>query len=120
MNTCIVVPVQPKAWKDGRLGHLAASVVSILRLFAASGNPCADFLYERVTSWHIEINADGRAMREVGLDENGNVIVIAPWRDNNGYYVNSDGALDPTKYSQIPSEQFQHEWESMDRPKVAG
>lgn len=62
-----------------------------LRSFLPMANPDFDRLYKFVNIWYIEYdNFEHYTLREVGLDINNYVIVKAPFKNNFGYWTDSN------------------------------
>jgi hypothetical protein len=116
VNTYIIIPT-PK--RDSQSGWITNLVAGLLSRVLPSGNPDFSHLYDQVVVFHVEIDSDGSAEREVGLDASGRVITIAPWRENLGVIVDSDGRFDPAEFQHISPEQFEQEWKSYDSQPVA-
>lgn len=113
MKTYIRVPVTQGGGYPGR-------IVQFLRRALPSANPSCEDLYERVTMFHVEIDAEtGQPLREIGFDADGRSLALAPWNENRGCVVDCGHALDATIHEQITAEQFEQEWQSFDASKVA-
>ena len=53
-------------------------------------NPNFGQLYDRIIDWHLEIDpANGKPLREAGLDAGRQVVFIGPWDDSRGFIVDS-------------------------------
>lgn len=103
-----------------KLGLPTRLFIGFLQKIIPAANPDFEHLYDRVTVWHVEIDAtSGAPQREVGLDATGQVLAIAPWGNNYGFIVDSTGNFEPGEYQQIPAEQFDQEWNSFHATKVA-
>lgn len=101
----------------GLFGRLA---IDFLRRTVPAANPDLEHLYERVRTWHVEIESStGQPLREVGLDADGRAIVIGPWRENHGFIVDCNGTFDAIQHPNVSAEQFEHEWNSFNAPDLA-
>lgn len=79
-----------------------------------------EYLYDRVTTWHVETEAStGKPLREVGLDSANRVVLIAPWLGNYGFIVDSPVTFNPVEYEHVSAEQFEQEWNSFDATNVS-
>ncbi len=57
-------------------------IITKILFFKPKGNPDFDDLIDGVSEWHLEINThDNLPNREVGLNQNGQVILIMPWHN---------------------------------------
>jgi len=121
VNAYIVVSTPPNAEPSAQPSWIANLAIAVLRRIVPAANPdFPDDLYERVATWHVEIDSlKGEPLREVGLDAEGRVVVIGPWRDNYGVIVDCNGIFDPSQYPHVSAEQFEHEWNSFNAPTVA-
>jgi hypothetical protein len=83
----------------------------ILRRLIPPANPDFNCLYPRVSIWHLEVDAEtGKPLREVGIDQEGQILVVGPWRDNHGFIVDSPVTFDAADHPQISAAQFEEEW----------
>jgi len=96
VNSYIIISTQTKTSKEGESGCLLSLAAGILRKVLPAANPDFDHLFGRVASFHVELGGDGFPQREVGLDATGRVLTIAPWRDNLGLILDTEGAFDPS------------------------
>jgi hypothetical protein len=100
----------------GKPGWLAR----LLQHAIPPANPGFEHLYDQVTAWHVEIDSkSGEPLREVGLNDKQEVVVVGPWGDNLGMIVDCRGKFVATDCQQISREQFEREWKSFD-PKRSG
>jgi len=77
-------------------------------------NPDFDGLFDKVKTWYIEYDEITQfAIREVGVDDDNNVIVKAPWKNNLGFWL--DESLKYEDYilfniTQVTSVEFESLW----------
>lgn len=80
-----------------------------------NGNPDFDGLYDKVKTWYIEYDDENEyTNREIGIDKNDKVIVIAPYKRNLGVWVDSDLTLDDYRrfdINTVSSNEFNNYWE---------
>ena len=120
MNAYIVISTPPSAASETKPGLLATLAFGALRRVIPAASPDFEHLYERVLTWHVEIDASsGEPLREVGFDSSGRVVVIGPWRDNYGCIVDSNVTFALSEYPHVSAEQFEHEWNSFNESTVA-
>jgi len=118
VNTYIIIPARKSDEDSGRIAILVADVLH--RILPSANPDFDDFIYDRVVAFHVELDSDGSPERELGIDSGGQVVFIAPWRENLGVILDIfDEPFEASKYEQISAEQFQREWESFTAPKVA-
>jgi hypothetical protein len=63
-----------------------------LRAVLAEDTPDLDPVYEQVTHWWLEINADGQVTREIGFDSSDRAIAAAPLGERSGIFTELDRA----------------------------
>jgi hypothetical protein len=119
VKSYIIINMPTRTSKDGGPGWVISLAAGFLCGVLPAANPDFDHVYDRVVAFHIELDSDGFPEREVGIDANGQVLAIAPWRKNVGLILDTDGTFDPSKYERISAEQFQREWESFGASSVA-
>ena len=63
---------------------------------------------DKINTWLIEFDAGGIPEREIGLDKDGKVVMIMPWKDNYGYWtdnnLNLTDFMNGFTYSEIENE----------------
>lgn len=79
-------------------------------------NPDFENEIDKINTWLIEFDAGGIPEREIGLDKDGKVVMIMPWKDNYGYWtdnnLNLTDFMNGFKYSEIENEYFEHRWKN--------
>ncbi len=89
---------------------------NFLNRILPKANPHFEELYGTVTRWIIEIDQDRNyTMREIGFDEAELPVVIAPYKDNYGYWT--DNVLEIDDYlrfngNTISKSDFETEWKN--------
>ncbi|MEM1043267.1 MAG: hypothetical protein AAGI91_11640 [Bacteroidota bacterium] len=67
--------------------------------------------YERVQRWWIELDPKHhRPEREIGLDDQGQPVVVGPLGDNLGFWTDSDMQFDPAAHDRISKNDFETMW----------
>ena len=117
VNTYIIIPARKI---DSQSGWITNLVAGFLRRALPAANPDFHDIYERVVTFHVELDSDGSPERELGLDSSGRIVFIAPWRENLGVILDSySETFDSSKFEQISAEQFEQEWKSYNSQPVA-
>ena len=79
-----------------------------------NANPDFDNQIPTTNIWLIEFDEGGIPEREIGLDKDGKVVMIMPWKDNYGYWTDNNFNLkdfmNGFKYCKIENEYFEHRW----------
>jgi hypothetical protein len=92
----------------------------ILTKLIPKANPDFDEQIQNVKEWILEVDdEDGMPMREVGLDDKGNAIMIMPWKENYGFWSDSLFSVDnlATSYAITFSNkaEFDKLWEEFEK-----
>lgn len=89
-------------------------IVKILGFVLPKANPDFEDLYDNVKKWKIEFNiSKNYTERELGFDKNENLIVIAPYKSNYGFWTDNNLTLDDYKNfkpTKITKEEFDNDW----------
>lgn len=94
-------------------------VVKPLTYFIPKANPNFDDKIMNVTHWLLDFE-DGNEIpsREIGLDENGRVLVIMPWNNNHGFWTDNNMTLGDFESSfhteEISEKEFNKLWNSFE------
>ena len=90
------VPAAVPAKKQPRAeGFFQKIIIKILSTFIPVANPDFKEIFDNVAEWLVEINSDNkRPEREIGLDKDGQTILIMPWRANYGFWLDTNITLD--------------------------
>jgi hypothetical protein len=81
-----------KSWLTSTTENLASKILTKL---IPKANPDFDEQIQNVKEWILEVDdEDGMPMREVGLDDKGNAIMIMPWKENYGFWSDSLFSVD--------------------------
>ncbi len=107
--------------KDGLIkSSLKKALVGILTKIIPKGNPDFDDKIDEVQYWLVECdNETGMPEREIGLDNQGRVIMKMPHKDNCGYWTDNNLLLNDFKkhfiISEISKDSFEQNWEEFDK-----
>lgn len=101
---------------------LVESAIGILNKIIPEANPDYDNKIDDVKTWLVEINdKDGYPNREIGIDENGFVIMTMPDDKNYGYWTDNNlkenGFKQHFKTFEIGKEMFDKLWDEFERRK---
>jgi hypothetical protein len=70
---------------------LENSMIKVLTTIIPKANPDFEKEIDNVHEWLIEFNKDTEVpQREIGVDNNGRMIMIMPFRKNYGYWTDND------------------------------
>ena len=78
--------------------------------FIPSANPDFESSYPKVRHWYVEIDESGNAVREIGLDAQGEPIVAGPWGENYGFWTDSPGPFPTESSDQLSAVDFEQKW----------
>jgi hypothetical protein len=106
-----------KSWLTSTTENLASKILTKL---IPKANPDFDEQIQNVKEWILEVDdEDGMPMREVGLDDKGNAIMIMPWKENYGFWSDSLFSVDnlATSYAITFSNkaEFDKLWEEFEK-----
>lgn len=77
-------------------------------------NPDFENQIQNINIWLIEFDVNGIPEREIGLDKDEKVVMIMPWKDNYGYWTDTNFNLKDFKngfnYLQIAEAYFENAW----------
>ena len=83
------------------------------KIFPAA-NPDIEQYIESATTWWIECNNNGTAIREIGFDKDRNPIVLGPVGRNYGFIVDSNNDWSEyTDYSDEAARDFERIWQEL-------
>lgn len=107
--------------KDGLIkSSLKKALINVLTKVIPKANPDFEDRIDDVKYWLVEVDNDtGIPQREIGFDEKDEVIMIMPYKDNYGFWTDSNVLLtDNTEHfstSEIGKENFERYWETFDK-----
>lgn len=86
----------------------------VLRRLLPAANPDTEPLFHKAERWWVEINEQGLPQREIGFDESGAAVVLAPVGRNFGFIIDSsDKWEDFSGESSIAAQNFEKEWSKL-------
>ncbi len=90
---------------------------SLLKAVLPLPTPDFELRYEAVFEWMLEIDeATGVVQREIGLDEAGTPIVVAPFRENVGFWTNASEPVEWQSMVRIRAAEFESKWARFHAP----
>ena len=76
-------------------GILQKFIGVVVSTFITKANPDFESVIDNVAEWLLEICIENnKTNREIGIDKNGQTILIMPWCDNCGYWSDNSMTLD--------------------------
>jgi hypothetical protein len=88
--------------------------IRLLSKALPAANPDIEHHHTHTHSWWLEVSEDGEPKREIGFDESGKPIVLAPVGDNCGVLVDAtDHWLDITRECPLAAAKFDTVWQSL-------
>ena len=101
-TTTLATPMPPDDWR--------VRTLRMLLWFIPRSNPDNEQLYPRVAHWLLEVNDDGRASREIGLDASGLPLFRAPDRRNFGFFTDSDVTFSRADLTAVEQAELEKLW----------
>lgn len=91
------------------------SLINVLASIIPKANPDFEGKIQDVQQWIIEVDdEEGTPQREIGLDSQGNVMMIMPWKDNHGFFTDSNVRVEELAKSYeidfVDKDYFEHLW----------
>jgi hypothetical protein len=95
------------------------TLTKLLSSMLPKANPDFDGKIQDVRQWILEVDdEEGTPDREIGLDDNGNVLMIMPWRNNYGFWTDSNVRVDELakshKMNFVDRQEFEKLWSEFD------
>ena len=115
----IVADSEQETGKSWFMRSLEDTLTNVTFSIIPKANPDFDGKLQRVRQWILEVDdEEGTPDREIGLDENGNVIMIMPWRNNYGFWTDSNVRVDDLAKSLemqfVDGQEFEKLWNEFD------
>lgn len=102
---------------ENKYSFLENFLDKVFSLIIPKANPDFDGKYQNVSCWYIEYDdINNYSNREIGLDEEGTVIVKGPYGKNLGFWTDTDLTLDDYKkfnIEMITIDEFEKFWEQL-------
>ncbi len=100
------------------------SLAKLLTTFIPKANPDFDGKIGDVRQWILEVDdEEGTPTREIGLDRDGNVMMIMPWKHNYGFWTDSNVQVDDLAKSRkmifVDKRDFEILWSEFDAKNIA-
>ncbi|HEY4151607.1 MAG TPA: hypothetical protein VGM41_21860 [Chitinophagaceae bacterium] len=91
-------------------------MVNLLSKLIPGANPDFEEDIEKVKYWLLECDIEsGIPQREIGVDEQGRVLMKMPWKDNYGYRTDNNllltGFKEHFNVSEITKDSFERAWD---------
>ncbi len=102
-----------------RENWLRRSMTKVLSSIIPNANPDFDKKIQDVRQWILEVDdIEGTPEREIGLNDNGEVIMIMPWRNNYGFWTDNNIQVDELAKSRqmqfMDEQEFEKLWADFD------
>ncbi len=116
----VILPKEHKKLPKNK--RLKEFFIAVLSKIIPKANLDFDDLIDNVSEWLIEIKVNGnKPNREIGIDNNGDVIMVFPWDPDYGYWTDNNLLLNDFKKNfnttDITQEEFNKKWnEYVTRP----
>jgi hypothetical protein len=88
-------------------------IMKILLFIFPKANPDFEHLYDSVDRWWIELNENDVPQKEIGFDNEGNIIVAGPIGKNYGFWTDSTEPVIDSELSLIDKSEFLKAWETI-------
>jgi hypothetical protein len=125
MNTIYIQFDEPKreslTSKDGIIkSSLKRVLISVLEKVIPKANPDFEDKIDGVKHWLLEFDINTEIpQREIGMDKEGKVILIMPYKSNYGFWTDNNLLLKDFKehfnISEISKEIFEYNWNIFDK-----
>jgi len=89
---------------------LSAKLLRIVLFFIPESNPGYRGKMHLVKEWLIEFDEKEGPWREIGLDENKNIVLAGPDETNYGFWLDQDMTLKDFEGKEIPKQEFEQAW----------
>lgn len=90
----------------------ATKAIKALLFFIPRANKDNEALYPFVRKWLVEVNENGEASREIGLDKNDKTLFTAPNSRNSGYWTDNPKIFTSTDLQPVEKEYFENLWQN--------
>lgn len=115
-------PINPiEASKEGAVKRTLKKVfIGIIEKVIPKANPDFESKIASVVRWMLELETEtGIPQREIGIDKEGEVIMIMPFKNNYGYWTDNNLLLNDfiTRFNaaEISIETFERLWNAIDK-----
>ena len=97
-------------WNEKEMNSIAIRLIRTFLFFIPKANRDNEKLYPSVKKWFIEIDDQGLANREIGLDKNDVPILSAPNERNFGLWTDCDNVFKVKDLDISTKEKFEEMW----------
>ncbi len=112
-NTYLKIELE-ETIKPKRSSFFKTLLWKFLSTIIPKANPDFENQIQNINIWLIEFDENGIPEREIGLDKDEKTVMIMPWKDNYGYWIDNNFKLQDFKngfkYSEIDKEYFESRW----------
>jgi hypothetical protein len=111
---------KPKTWLTKAFEK---SVNKVLKTILPNANPDFDDKIDDVDEWLVEINEEtAMPEREIGINNNGQTIMVMPFGKNYGYWTDNNLKLDDFvelfKAKRIAGKEFNDRWDKFENERL--
>ena len=104
---------EPKNWLGRAIEN---SLYKILTSIIPKANPYFNGKIKDVYEWIIEVEEDEMPTREIGINKEGSVIMIMPWRENCGYWTDNnliaEDFIESFECTTVNQNEFENLWKN--------
>lgn len=97
------------SWKK-REG-ICDKIVQFVYSFVPNANPRYQQKYYLLNEWFIEFDNEGKIQREMGIDLDGKVLFASPYKQNPGFWIESEMGFKDFKNKELSSDEFSRLWD---------
>lgn len=88
----------------------------VLSAVLPHANPDFEELFDEVRTWWVEVDeVSGLPLREIGFNASRDPILAAPFRDNLGFWIDSDMTFDSTDHENVKGADFEKLWHQFEQ-----
>jgi len=88
------------------------NIINILGHIIPKANPDFNHQYTNVRLWWLELDSNNIPQRELGFNENNQIIVVAPILNNYGFWTDGSESIEGEKFSLVSKDEFEQAWDS--------
>lgn len=104
-------------WENSGNKGKKSFVENIVFYLGLSSNPDYEYFIDRVEYWMVEFDEENIPIREIGIDDEGKVILKMPYKKNYGYWT--DNSLEYKDFVAffmavgVTQKEFEQKWKEM-------
>ncbi|WP_460219307.1 hypothetical protein [Psychroserpens sp. MEBiC05023] len=100
--------------------NIKKAIIGILGSIIPKANPDFENKIDLVETWIVELDSEtGIPEREIGMDKDGRIIVIMPFKNNYGYWTDNNLLLTDFKdhfdITELNQDSFENYWSLLDK-----